>query len=361
MALRDRYQAREAERAKAVKDAEEKRLILEKRGKDRNTRDAYLYGLVFAAFANDDEGVVDDAERRALNEVGDQLQLKDSEVDEDVRRVSRLNLDEKMELIRESVGFLDQADVAELFLCEFSEIWKLGGGSYKDLVGFLGDFKKWMPVHVVDEIQKKLDAAVAKRNRINEENKQNEVQTKLAAFYDTVNTFFLEDKITLGHLEAARKFLIDIRYEHMSKDGLWASIHKSYSDEVCGKVECKIPAYAKDNNSGMSKFATSLSAVWVGFATGFLSPFIVLSKISSIESDFVAKQRYIRRRAVWALACLYALGGDLNESSVYPFNQLLEEIESLPHFLMTGNGQDDYFWKHRIESTLCRWLNVQPL
>ena len=144
MALRDRYLKDQAVGRVAQEKGDDTTHPLLRSAADRDIRDAYFYGLVFAAFANDEQGVVDEQERVKLLEIGGLLQLSTSEVEQAIARVDSLGDADKMALIEECVRGWKDPDVVSAFLVEFETIWKIGGGSYEDLSGFYTDFEKWM-------------------------------------------------------------------------------------------------------------------------------------------------------------------------------------------------------------------------
>ena len=361
MALWDRIQAREAEKAKATEEAAEKLRLLRKRGADRNIRDAYFHGLVFAACANDDEGKVDDSERHSLESVASGLSMSSRRVSDIISRVSTLNDDEKMDLIKEVLGNFQDANVAEFFLYEFSGIWELGGGTSVDLAGFKTEyFDKFMPQGVVAELKKRSE--LLERRRKEEEEKKREVESKLTtkadAFYKTVNSFPLgENTISLKLLETARAALVKEGYESMGTGMIWVSIHKAYIEEVTGRTN--VDTFMPQITAGASAFAIALAATLPVSLFGIGGA--LATGLAAGIYDSAKKQRLIRRRAIWALACLYALGEGLNESSLYPFNELLRRVEAVPYHKVESDEQNDPFWKEEIEPALCRWLGVSPL
>jgi len=134
MSLTKRLQERDeklaAEKARA---AEEKKLQnlathpLVKNGCARDVRDAYFYGIVAVAFANDDE--LDDHERGGLDEIGKSLNLSKQDVDDAVSLVRSIYDDlNKMEsLIQESVQAIkDNECVVKLFYAQFLQLWSYG-------------------------------------------------------------------------------------------------------------------------------------------------------------------------------------------------------------------------------------------
>ena len=150
MALRGRMQAQEAERARVAQDAEEKLMLRRKRGVTRNSRDAYFHGLVFAAYANDEQGIVDNEEKAWLTEIGGLCQFGQAEVERIIAKVGSLGDADKLSLIEECVRDLQDPEAVASFLGEFGEVWRIGGGSQEDLDGFRDDFEKWLSPDLIN-------------------------------------------------------------------------------------------------------------------------------------------------------------------------------------------------------------------
>ena len=134
------------DRKVAAKQAEEARHPIVKLGADRNVREAYFGGLAFAAVANDD--AIDDDERRRLVGLGSSLELPSDEVEQTLRTVASATDDEKIALIEECARQIDDAKVADLFLKEFEELWKLGGGRADEYKTFRTQLIGWMGASV---------------------------------------------------------------------------------------------------------------------------------------------------------------------------------------------------------------------
>ena len=133
-----------------------------KMGVDRNVRDAYFQGLVFAAVANDDQ--IDESERTRLRELGEALELTTEDVAEAIQCLAGMDDDAKMGVIEECARQLTNAEVAECFLNEFSELWLLGGGKEDEFGDFRSQLIDWMgdEVRVAEEAKTKSTAAKKK-------------------------------------------------------------------------------------------------------------------------------------------------------------------------------------------------------
>lgn len=162
---------------------------------DRNVRDAYFHGLVFAAVANDDR--IDDAERKWLNEVGESLELNADDIADLIQGLAVLNDEDKMFLIEECAQRLSDVRVAECFLNQFEEVFLLGGGGDEEFAEFKKQIVAWMG----DDVK----AVVAEAERIARESeekaaaerrmaKRAELATKLAEIIEGGDTWPVEFK-----------------------------------------------------------------------------------------------------------------------------------------------------------------------
>lgn len=124
---------------------------------DRNVRDAYFQGLVFAAVANDDQ--IDESERARLQEFGEALELTAEDVAEAIQGLSGMDDDAKMGVIEECARQLTNVDVAEYFLKEFSKLWFLGGGNKDEFEEFRSQLIDWMGDDVRMSEEQKVKAA----------------------------------------------------------------------------------------------------------------------------------------------------------------------------------------------------------
>lgn len=149
-----------------------------KMGADRNVRDAYFQGLVFAAVANDDQ--IDESERTRLRELGDALELTAEDVAEAIQCLAGMDDDAKMGVIEECARQLTNVEVAECFLKEFSELWLLGGGKEDEFGDFKSQLIDWMGDGVkAAEEAKARRAAEAEAKRKAEEAKRKAEQKKV--------------------------------------------------------------------------------------------------------------------------------------------------------------------------------------
>ncbi len=131
MSLLKRQQERERKAAEeAARRAEEKKLRdmavhpLVRAGLNRDVRDAYLYGLVFAAIADDDK--VDKNEKEALTDIAVSLCISVAEVNDAIGWVMSLPDDKKFALIDECIETIKGCEICvKLFCAQFMLLWAL--------------------------------------------------------------------------------------------------------------------------------------------------------------------------------------------------------------------------------------------
>ena len=131
MSLLKRQQERERKAAEeAARRAEEKKLRdmavhpLVRAGLNRDERDAYLYGLVFAAIADDDK--VDKNEKEALTDIAVSLCISVAEVNDAIGWVMSLPDDKKFALIDECIETIKSCEIGvKLFYAQFMLLWAL--------------------------------------------------------------------------------------------------------------------------------------------------------------------------------------------------------------------------------------------
>ena len=131
MSLLKRQQERERKAAEeAARRAEEKKLRdmavhpLVRAGLNRDERDAYLYGLVFAAIADDDK--VDKNEKEALTDIAVSLCISVAEVNDAIGWVMSLPDDKKFALIDECIETIKGCEIGvKLFYSQFMLLWAL--------------------------------------------------------------------------------------------------------------------------------------------------------------------------------------------------------------------------------------------
>ena len=250
----------------AAKQAEEARHPIVKLGADRNVREAYFGGLAFAAVANDD--AIDDDERRRLVGLGSSLELPSDEVEQTLRTVASATDDEKIALIEECARQIDDAKVADLFLKEFEELWKLGGGSADEYKEFRTQLVAWMGEKVKKSLSDARQKKAEEQKRI-EEARCKEAEEE-ARRKEQENKNVLLDKVRgklVAMVEAGRK-PADIRQvmrdagvtEHVGLTVLKLLLPKA--KEELGKFQAQIPSLPYETGSDWRTVKIESSIPW---------------------------------------------------------------------------------------------------
>lgn len=137
-----------------------------KMGCDREVRDAYLYGIIVAAIANDDK--IDAEERGVLDRIATSTEIPTADVEEAIARVNQMSVDEKLQLLEESVGaFKDQLDLVKFFYAQFAELWFTGEHDLGELKEIAGMLEKWSGVEFSTERFKDIKAVVSNASTLN--------------------------------------------------------------------------------------------------------------------------------------------------------------------------------------------------
>ena len=137
-----------------------------KMGCSREVRDAYLYGIVVAAIANDDK--IDAEERGILDRIANSMEIPDADVEETIGHVNQMSVDEKLQLLEESVGaFKDQADLVKFFYAQFAELWLTGEHNLGELKEIAGMLEGWSGVEFPTGQFKEIKAVVSNNAGLN--------------------------------------------------------------------------------------------------------------------------------------------------------------------------------------------------
>ena len=137
-----------------------------KMGCGREVRDAYLYGIIVAAIANDDK--IDAEERGVLDRIATSLEIPAADVEETIAHVNQMSVDEKLQLLEESVGaFKDQSDLVKFFYAQFAELWFTGEHNLGELKEIAGMLEKWSGVEFPTERFKDIKAVVSNASTLN--------------------------------------------------------------------------------------------------------------------------------------------------------------------------------------------------
>lgn len=130
-----------------------------KLGVERDVRDAYFDGLIFAALSDDEK--IEEPERDYLAKVAQSLDIPEDEIDERLQNFIKSDpLNCGMEAVKSLPG--KNGEVAKLFLCEFSRVWSSHHQSDDDLCEWRKQLSAWMHLFYDEVFFAKFDAVTAK-------------------------------------------------------------------------------------------------------------------------------------------------------------------------------------------------------
>lgn len=137
-----------------------------KMGCGRDVRDAYLCGIIVAAIANDDK--IDEEERGVLDRIATSMEIPTVDVEEVIAHVNQMSVDEKLQLLEESVGaFKDQSDLVKFFYAQFAELWFTGEHNLGELKEIASMLEKWSGVEFPTERFKDIKVVVSNASTLN--------------------------------------------------------------------------------------------------------------------------------------------------------------------------------------------------
>lgn len=150
MGLKTRKAAEIAAKQQVNAEVDAKKHLLVKMGADRNVREAYLHGLVFAGLANDDEAPeIQSEERSVLDEICASLEVGLSLIDEIVAaEKASIDDDTYKDLLRECLVLFSDIKMYDAFLEDFDKVWSVGKGNPAELKSWHNDFEEMVPADV---------------------------------------------------------------------------------------------------------------------------------------------------------------------------------------------------------------------
>ena len=133
-----------------------------KSGCSRDVREAYFYGIVIAAIANDDK--IDSEERVLIDRVANSMLLRTSDVEE----VNQLSVNEKLHLLEEIVsGFKGQPELVRFLYAQFAELWLTGEHDLGELNEIKEMLVEWSGVEFPTGRLKDIKAVVSNASTLN--------------------------------------------------------------------------------------------------------------------------------------------------------------------------------------------------
>ena len=359
-----------------------------KMGCGRDVRDAYLCGIVVAAIANDDK--IDAEERSVLDRVANSMELRTSDVVEVITEVNQLSVDEKLQLLGESVGALkDQSDLVKFFYAQFAELWFTGEHDLGELEEIAGMLVAWSGVEFTEKRLKDIKAVVSNGSTLN-------------AALDDLATWLGDDM--LKRFALGRYGDVSPRIEQSRKDkrdAAEASKQKQAEEEqrreadkvsgffetVAGIVEeMRIVNESRVNNMILKSFRSRLTAkgletvdtvkaykaIYDAFVSkadkaarkqkrasaesiiaGALNAIVKGEASSELEKSFY--------QVSWAVIALCILKKDVDSADLSQFNGLLQDAHShgMKRVAFRSVTYDpNYFWKTYLHERVAKILGL---
>ena len=314
MSLLKRQQEKERKATEvAVRLAEEKKLRdmavhpLVKDGCDRDVRDGYFYGLVFAAIADDDK--IDKDEKSILSDIGSSIGISDAEVNDAVERATAFSDDKKLSLIDECIATIKGSEIGvKLFYAQFMLLWTSHEHDMEELGEYLCRF--------IDKTG--VDFPMAKRHAVMKVLEgEEDVDGALVALADWMG-------------DEPLKYFVVKRYGDVS-DILNRARRAKASAEKRRKEQSRIDAVRKkfhDRAMDLSRQYESLSSVPEKWPEKFNELFdeidgadidwemecdSVLFALQEIERKYFWRGDPKKRKLVWRLFCmLFVHSGEVN-------------------------------------------------
>lgn len=374
-----------------------------KMGCGRDVRDAYLCGIVVAAIANDDK--IDAEERSVLDRVANSMELRTSDVVEVITEVNQLSVDEKLQLLGESVGALkDQSDLVKFFYAQFAELWFTGEHDLGELEEIAGMLVAWSGVEFTEKRLKdikavvsngstlnaalddlatwlgddmlkrfalgrygdvsprieqsrkdKRDAAEAAKQKQAEEEQRREAD-KVSGFLETVAGIVEEMRIV--NESRVNNVILKSFRSRLTAKGLetvdMVKAYKAIYDAFVSKTEKAM----RENASGQESLSACALKVVGGLAlgvpvTGALSA--VVKGVCPSELDQLPYQ------VSWAVIALCILKKDVDSADLSQFNGLLQDAHShgMKRVAFRSVTYDpNYFWKTYLHERVAKILGL---
>ena len=164
MGLKTRKATEAAAKQQENSEADAKKHLLVKMGADRNVREAYLHGLVFAGLANDDETPeIQSEERMVLDEICAALVIELSLLDEIIAaEKTSIDDDTYKDLLRECMGSFSDIKMYDSFLEDFDKVWSVGKGNPAELKSWHDDFEEMVLADVAKVLAERKSVAAKK-------------------------------------------------------------------------------------------------------------------------------------------------------------------------------------------------------
>lgn len=334
MGLKTRKAAEVAAKQQVNAEADAKRHLLVKMGVDRDVREAYLHGLVFAGLANDDEAPeIQSEERTVLDEICTSLEIGLSLIDEIVSaEKASIDDDTYKDLLRECLVLFSDIKMYDSFLEDFDKVWSAGKGNPAELKSWHNDFEEMVSADV---------AKVLVERKSVEAKKAEEENAKRAA----------AEKVRHAKLEVDRqKKMIENQYKQLQdfvQD--WISTKRVTQDILIA---------AKERLKAQCSSIDTLQTVFRETCKQLIERVVELDR--NAEKIEGGKRRPAKDKAVaekialettWIVICIVLLKCKVSELKLKTINELLGHARyvdfadgmSLSFFWRNPNGLGDYF------------------
>lgn len=185
MGLKTRKAAEVAAKQQVKIETDAKKHLLVKMDVNRDVREAYLHGLVFAGLANDDdEPEIQSEERSVLDEICASLEVGLSLIDEIIAaEKASIDDDTYKDLLRECLVLFSDIKMYDAFLEDFDKVWSVGKGNPAELKSWHNDFEEMVSADVakVLEERKSIEAKKAEEENVKRAAAEAARQAKLEA------------------------------------------------------------------------------------------------------------------------------------------------------------------------------------
>ncbi len=312
MGLKTRKAAEVAAKQQVNAESDAKKHLLIKMGVNRDVREAYLHGLVFAGLANDDdEPEIQGEERAVLNEICTSLEVGLSLIDEIITaEKASIDDDTYKALLRECLVLFSDIKMYDAFLEDFDKVWSVGKGNPAELKSWHNDFEEMVSADVAkvlaerksveakkdaEENAKRAAAEKARQAKLKAERQKKMIEDQYHQLQGFVQDWIPTKRVTQDVLLRVKDYL-KVEYSSIPVQTLFRETCKQLIERV---IEL-------DRNGGEIKAG-------IGFS---------LSKRRPEKDKAVAEK--IALEATWIVICLVLLKCKVTDLKMKTINELLD-------------------------------------
>lgn len=358
MGLKTRKAAEVAAKQQVNVEADVKKHLLVKMGADRNVREAYLNGLVFAGLANDDEAPeIQSEERSVLDEICASLEVGLSLVDEIVAaEKASIDDDTYKDLLRECLVLFSDIKMYDAFLEDFDKVWSVGKGNPAELKSWHNDFEEMVPADVAkvlaerksveakkveEENAKRAAAEKARQAKLEAERQKKMTEEQYHQLQGLVQDWISTKRVTQDILITVKERLKS-KYSSVAVQTVFRETCKQLIERVvefdrnAEELEDQNSEKVEDDSGGFLLRMTSLA-----FSD-------MPRKGRSPKSNVMVEK--IALETTWIVICLVLLKCKVSDLKIKTINELLQYARhedfsdgmSLSFFWRNPNGLGDY-------------------